>query len=81
MATGIAVVSLLEFGIESSDKFSPISAFLLFPLIFLAGLPWNLRIGEHGKDIVVIGGVGIGATIRHQETTVGSSLAWTERAP
>jgi hypothetical protein len=78
LAAGIAVVNLLEFGIDASEAFSLISAFILFPLIFLAGLPWNLMIGEHGKDIVAIGGVGIGIIIN--STILGACVLSMSRA-
>jgi hypothetical protein len=77
LATGIAAVSLLELGIEASDTFSLISAFVLSPLIFLAGFPWNLMIGEHGKDIVAIGGLGIGPIIN--STIIGALIFWVRR--
>jgi drug/metabolite transporter (DMT)-like permease len=76
-ATGIAVVRLLEYGSETSDGFSLISAFVLFPLIFLAGLPWNLMIGEQGKEIVAIGGVGIGVIINSM--IIGAFILSTRR--
>jgi hypothetical protein len=43
-AVGLILEKLLEYGIDSSDAFSLVSAFILFPSILLVGLPWNLLI-------------------------------------
>lgn len=75
---GIIVETLLEFGIEASNAFSMISAFILFPVIYLAGLPWNLLIGENGKHLIAIGGVGIGIIIN---STIIGAIIFATRKP
>lgn len=70
---GFLIVRLTGSLIESSEAFSMISAFILFPFIFLATLPWSLMIDNGGGNAVSLAGLAIGFIIN---CAIAGALVW-----